>query len=351
MALENGYDYFYLRFRLGSANFEKGQFRIAANQFEKALMYNHQDELSQEYLYYSLLYSNQFDEARKLSGTFGNSLSEKIKKGLGSSVQFIVAEGGAKISSSTLFKPATYFQFGLGHTLGNKLSLFHAVTTYNQIENRGTIAQYQYYVQATLPLKHHWILRPSLHLNYLNYFQGGVYYPYSSYVASLNISKSYPHVDLSVGGSYSTVLIRPQYIQQTRFVYYPFGKSNFSVGSTFYIHWEDNSSAPASPTSSFSNPSPVTLAYNPFIDWSPTKKINFSANYFVNKTDNIVESNGYLINNSQDLTLSRTTFMASYALSSRWGVYGVYQFENKRIYNSISYSYNVLLIGINFKPL
>ncbi len=337
-AIQEGYDYFYLRLRLGIALYEKEQFRVAATHFEKALRFNSGDELTLEYLYFSLIFSDRFDEARKLSETFGDALSAKIGQRARSPIAFISAEGGLKMSSrNDLFNPAFYFQLGVGHTVGNKFSVYHAATVYTQNESRGDISQFQYFIQPSIPVGRHWTLTPSVHIVSVNFQKNNGLLQSAGMVGSLSIAKSCPYFDISIGGTVSNVLTSLQYIQQSRLAIYPSGKPNFSFGVISYLHSEDDFLT-------------STLAINPFVYWRPVRKVGFYANYFMNKYENIAEMNGYLVNNSPDLTLSRTSALLSLEVNRHWQVYTVYQFENKQEFNSIAYSYNVFLIGLKFKP-
>lgn len=338
-ALDEGYDYFYLRLRMGIAFYNQGEFRTAANHFRKALAFNSRDALTQEYLYYALLYADQYDVARKATRSFDEAVSKKINKDSWSPVDFAYAEGGIKISSrSDLFNPAIYFQAGLRHTLGNSFSLFHAITVYDQTEKRGKISQLQYFIQPSIPLGNGWTITPSLHVVGLNFQQNTGILKSTDLVGSMSVTKSFSKMDLSVGGTVSDVLSTLQYIQQTTLTVYPFGNSNFSLGAIAYIHSEN----------SFVT---STLAANPFISWSPAGWLRLSGGYFANKNENLVEMNGYLVNNSPDLTLSRTSFMATFSLSRHWDFYSDYQYENKQQSGTIAYTYNVFLFGLKFKPL
>ena len=62
-ALEEGIDYFYLRFRAGVASYMKGNYRQAEIHLEKALEFNPDDKVTTEYLYYSYLMQNKMHEA------------------------------------------------------------------------------------------------------------------------------------------------------------------------------------------------------------------------------------------------------------------------------------------------
>lgn len=65
-AIDNGYDYYYMRVRVGEAAFYKQRYVRAAGHFEKALQFNNQDEYATRLLYKSYHYSGRADEARWL---------------------------------------------------------------------------------------------------------------------------------------------------------------------------------------------------------------------------------------------------------------------------------------------
>lgn len=115
-ALSEGFDYFYMRMRLGIAYFEKGQYQLAVPHFRKALRFNSTDGIAREYLYYSLLYSGRRDEARLYA-----------PKGKGVRLLSIFAEGGYKRSDrQTPVEDLTYTSAGFRHSLGKHLSLSHS---------------------------------------------------------------------------------------------------------------------------------------------------------------------------------------------------------------------------------
>jgi hypothetical protein len=348
-AIEQKQDYFYLRLRLGIAYFNTNQFRIATIHFQKALSFNTDDATAQEYLYWSLTNAGRFHESRLAAKKMGFEAQQSLNYKNWSGLNFISTELGTKISKSSLFNSATYFQLNLSHSVGNRFSLIHAVTSYNQTESRGTISQWQYFIQATFPLGKGWSVAPSFHYVDLAFKNTIGTFVYREYVLSANLTKSIPHFDFSLGGGYSTVEVRPQYIQQSTVAYYPKSNANFVIGTTLYIHSEDNSGIPNN--SNFSSTMPVTLAVNPFISFQVSKRLSVFANYFKNKTDNIPEANGYLINNSQDLTVSRFAILPTVQLSSRWDLYGLFQWEDKQQVNLTTYQYTLLLIGLKFKPL
>ncbi len=96
--VKSGLDFYYLRYRLGIAYFNKRKYRKAAKCFEKAYKMNNEDIYLKEYLYYSLLYGGQKGDAKALAGGF----SEKTKSSLKIKANNIVEYAKLSYSQSSL---------------------------------------------------------------------------------------------------------------------------------------------------------------------------------------------------------------------------------------------------------
>lgn len=346
-ALADGYDYFYLRYRLGVAYYYKGRYRLAAAHFKKALYLNSDDADTQVYLYYSLLFSGRIDEARAFAAHSPNGAVNIPNVKQISPVNFVYAEGGAKIANNRAYGPAGYFQVNLSHTVRNNFGLLHAASAYNQAESRGVISQKQYFIQASVPLGKGWTFSPSLHsvnLTFSSPNAAGVF-RYSDLVASGMVSKSTPYADFSGGGGYSTVLARPQYLQFVTVALYPRGKPDFSFGITLYTHQNNTQDAIVNAWSL-----PSYFAMSPYLYFTPVPRLLVGLNYFNNSNYNITEMNGYLVNNSIDLTLARYGGTIAYAISPRWDLTALYSYEEKQA-TTTQYSYSIFSFALKFKPL
>jgi len=99
-ALKGGIDYYYLRQRMGIAYFSKRKYRAAAKQFEAAAKHDLDNAYTQNYLYFSLLYSGQYPEAYYYSGSLSENMRELSgipKPGIVSSVDI---ETGPEFSTN-----------------------------------------------------------------------------------------------------------------------------------------------------------------------------------------------------------------------------------------------------------
>ncbi|HTA27004.1 MAG TPA: hypothetical protein VK809_04410, partial [Bacteroidia bacterium] len=138
IALNKGFDYYYIRYRLGAAYFSKKNYRIAQVHFEKANAFNSTDEVV-EYLYYCYLYNGQYERARWLSKSFSPDAvaytgTDKLK-----SFSFATLEVGvAHTDSTTQFDNYYYSQVSAGFYVKNRFSMYHAFTYFTQEDFRGT---------------------------------------------------------------------------------------------------------------------------------------------------------------------------------------------------------------------
>ncbi len=430
-AIKNDFDYYYLRFRLGTAYFEQKKYLLASTQFQRALKFYSGDNLSKEYLYYCYIYTGRYDDARVLSKSFDNNLAQKTGTDKQSSLSFIQLEGGIKqsdkanyphlnshnddthkndlINDTSIYKNVTYFQLGLGHYIKNRISLFHAFTYFSQenthsknetftndIQNtplfgNDTIkfkstdktTQFQYYLNANIPLKNNWNISPAFHFIHKNVSSqvdtsSAIKHPAIAeesissnsktstskenyYIGSISIQKNVNRFSFAFGsamlyGILKETNLQPQpprmggppprpitvtttlpsvtLFQSNLTVEYSIlGNSRIVIGCTGYINYTSKSTVLA-----------------PYIIAHPTYKITLMASYLTNSGDNVLEANAYLINNSTDNTVSRYAFTCGFQISRHIDLYAQYVYENKiESKQSFKYNYNGFFAGIRIK--
>lgn len=386
-ALDSGFDYYYLQLRIGIAYYEKKNYALAEGYFKKALTYNTDDELSLEYLYYCYFLNGRYDEARLLSKKFNKSLADKIGTSTQSKVGFVIIEAGSKITDQksypskdpknikgNYFKPPVYAQVGLNHYINNNFSLFHAATYFSQETFINKIKQYQYYLKGSIPLKNGFSISPSIHYinlkvssektititdtlwppgmpphtqpppgapplktvttttNISNSSQSNYF------VGSLNIQKVMKKFVFGIGASASNMSNVTQYINSGFVSYAPFGNSKLVLGCTGYAHTVDSYKT-------------TYAAAVPFLYIQPANKLSVKLSYMYNVKNNFIEENGYLVNNSPDVTQSRYSALINFNINKRVSLYGLYQLEYKyEAVQSFNYRYNVIVAGLKITP-
>lgn len=387
LSIAKGFDYYYLRLRLGIAYFEKKNYVSALPQFKKALSYNSDDELCLEYIYYSYLFNARYDEARWFSNQLSESLKEKIGILHQQSVSLVTIEAGTKITdkktypsqdpnnvNGNYFNPAIYTQIGLNHYIKNRPSLFHAATYFSQQTFVNKVNQYQYYLKGTLPLKHDFSVSASVHGVSINTFSEKTYSridtlwppgvpPHSQpppgappfktlttyttisnnssanyLVANIVAQKHTKNFVTGIGFTGSNMFNKTQYISSVYLSYSPLGNSKLIFGCTGYLHSTDSYKT-------------SYLAASPFMYIQPSTKLGVKFNYFNNRANNIIEDNGYIINNSPDVTFSRYSALINFSINKHLALYGLYQLEfKKENIQLFDYRYNVILAGIKIIP-
>lgn len=360
-ALKAGFDSYYLRMRLGIAYFSDKNYVKAQKQFEKAAALNASDD-ALSYIYYCYIYTERYDEARWISKSFSKELAHSMKTDSLSPINFIMLQGGEQVSdSSSKIQPGYFAQVSLDHTIANRISLFHALTYFYQPDSVDQSTELQYYLAANVPLKRNWDISPAfqwidrgdpvitpgakpiihpgqppppkpkatVNMQYSSYFTG-----------SLEVKKTFNRVELALTNTISKLFNDETMLLHTATIsYHPIEWSAFYVGANVYLQTENQYST-------------NYVAYKPFAGVRVIKPITLSVSYLEHKGGpDVIEDNGYYINNSKDPTRSRLSLSLNCTLSRLIDVYGVYQYENQldRTYN-FPYTYNVFLLGLRIKP-
>lgn len=147
-AIRNDIDFYYLRMRMGISYYEKKNYEAALTHFSKAHEMNPADTLAQEYLYFSLLFTNRIEEAYDLATAFSESLQQKIHfkkfsaKDIASTFQSISISGGAGINNNissnenTEYPDTMYVENTLqGETYLGNISLENKITNRLKVYN------------------------------------------------------------------------------------------------------------------------------------------------------------------------------------------------------------------------
>ena len=83
----------------------------------------------------------------------------------------------------------------------------------------------------------------------------------------------------------------------------------------------------------------------------PINQFSLKLSYLNNTKSNVIEENGYLVNNSADLTKSRYSILANFNISKKVALYGLYQLEYKQERVQLfNYQYNVFIVGLKITP-
>ena len=279
-AIANGYDYFYLRIRIGIAYYEQKKYKKAVRHFEKTVEFNSGDKLALEYLYYSYIFSGRESEARALTSLFPAKLKYLIKPPKNKIIESVYSEGGVASGNlyniykntdingpaniygeATITNSMQYWHFGLNHQLGNKFSIYHGysnikidMTKRIGIKQDDTLDNYSltqqdYYLSCSQQFKY-FALSPAIHFINVNFaklnatFNNKYFFSkkdttFINYATSLSLIKHSGIFTYAISSGFSQLNGFRQIQAGIAVTYYPF-KSPTIYGTSSLVYLNEN---------------------------------------------------------------------------------------------------------------
>lgn len=253
-------------------------------------------------------------------------------------IHLVGVEVGLKRSNdSALYKPLLYAQAGFGFRV-KAISFYNAFSLLKQDAYYGMMDQYQYYLTASIPLQHNWTIAPAMHLLHYN-VQNRLPEEDSSkltgnpFVLGMNASKLYRNFQYQLGVYYGTLNYETQLQIQPAITWFPLANNKLSLNVTGNYLTE---------SSTFTTS--ATASYAPF------RFMSFTGAYLNANTRYYTEQNGFLVNNSYDVTGSRYMGMVNFSPTVNWTIYAVYLHETKQLadpgHPDILYNYDMGVLGL-----
>lgn len=336
-ALTEGVDYYYLRYRIGVAFYERGQYRAAIPHLEKALIFNDFDEVSREYLYYSYLFSERFSEAERVSKTFNKAEKKRLNIHQPPFLTTAMVELGTKLPTFDSLRAMTFTSIGVGHRIGDVATAFHNFSTVNQTVYYGKVAQKQYYLGVTVPLKNGFSIQPVFHLIDLNLTSTSPYvssFHRTDFLGAVQILKHFTLFDASINASQSNLYNESQTQVGVGVTVYPLRNNQLAMSSN--ATWQKDSTV-------------STVLFQLSARYRPTTQWELSAHFYSGNALNVNELNGFLVNNSYDVLRNRFGAMARFNATKNLSVYALGQFENRtESYYEVVYQNITLGIGLQY---
>ena len=276
-SLKNDVDFYYLQVRMGIAYYELKKFPKAVRNFENDLSENKKDNLIQEYLYFSYIYSGRYEDARVLAGNFNRKLKEKLDISAehpGISALYFETKHDInddykyspeieEIVSQNVVTDQSYYNISMEHLAGDKVSIFHGYSNVgitNLVLNiepvndvvlpsdyEEKISQNEYYFSLKAQIAKGTNLSGGFHYLSTKYFaldpnpvspgrwgsSTSTLYSYreNTFVGSLNLSKHFLILKITGGASVSNMNLNLQVQPEFTLRLYPFGNSTFYTDS------------------------------------------------------------------------------------------------------------------------
>jgi len=338
LSLREGYDYYYMRMRIGIAYYEKHNYLMSALQFRKALAFNENDQVALEYLFYSYYLSGRTPLSWALMSSFypqnwERILKEsKIKKNSITIESFFSDAGTDKILSD----PDTWFsnpeagsqiatkyfintELYASHIVGKNVSYFHSFT--NLIKDNylhyydGTkvtdllsqrIIQNQYYGSLNFFSQNGWVFSPSIHLltagyplitittTGMNSSARTVNVRSNGFHTGMAVSKSMGFVAVGAEAGYSYLNYSYRIQGTASLMLYPFGNSDIYIGGKL------------SAVKELQNTSSVPGIVKGFTaGFSIARKVWFEFSGLSGDMNNYIDNNGLYVYNSADILNSK----------------------------------------------
>ncbi|MCD4791881.1 MAG: tetratricopeptide repeat protein [Bacteroidales bacterium] len=360
-SLKNNINFYYLQVRMGIAYYELKRYPKAVKYFENAFTQNKNDELIQEYLYFSYVFSGRYEDARVLTGKFKRQLKEKLN--ISAEHPFISAfylETKHDISDDYKYIPQifetvsqkvvsdqSYYNASLEHLIGGKISIFHGYSNVG-IKNLITdddidlppvyeenIAQNEYYFSLKAQIAKGTSLSGGFHFLHTKYNASDpnpvsagrwgstsyTLYKFSenSFVASLNLSKQFSILKITAGASVANLNLNFQFQPELSLRLYPFGNLKIYSDSKFAYLIEN--------AGSIQNLNPIfkqSIGIN-FLKYSwfePAVTIGNMVNY--------TSYNAFIVNNDVDIIKQKYEALLNFGLAKgRFNLFFKYQYNIK----------------------
>ncbi len=388
-AIKSETDYFYLRYRIGVAYYESGNYRMAAYHLERALLFNSDDPTTLEYLYYSYIFTGCTTDANFLTSKMTDNLKEKIGfkakflssiylESGGSLSNNISKNAGIDIDGNTniygendMNDNVLYGHIGLKHEISHFLSIYHGfshiaidkrkiirINDKNTMRNY-TLTQKEYYINSDIQLKNNLKLTPAFHfihvgansftMNLAGFYQSTTL-NINNYVASLALSKEYKRFSLSLSGTYSNLNSAKQMQSGLAITYFPFGNLDLYT-NTGLVYFRQKQ---AGNTES-------RFIFDQMIGFKAFPKLWAEASFTLGNLANYNEKNAFVVYNIADKIKFKAGISFIYLLSSKIELSLRYQFLNREsdyimnenaitiITNTTNYQNNNITGGIKWK--
>ncbi len=329
-SINKGFDFYYMRMRLGIALFVKKQYIPAIRHFRKALKFNSGSNDARYYLHYSYLYLGRTKEA------FGYYNIDKINPKFLSSLYI---EPGFKISNKkALTRNTRYVFIGLNHEFGQRVSLFHGYQRLGAdfAESMGsghnesiyTISQNEYYASLNMLLARGFYITPAYH------FQG-VTGGGSNNVVSLRLDQWAGRIKLFAGAYYSKINGLEQNQYEGGITYYPLGNTALYFHGQATWHVEESAG---------------NIVYYGRVGGKLSNTTWLDGFMSYGDMVNFSEMNSYVVYNQLDVIKYRFGLTLSQLIADKHFLYINYIHENKEEFETgIPFAHNSIILGLNLK--
>lgn len=229
-----------------------------------------------------------------------------------------VEYGIKQCTDDSLYKPMHYTQFGFGFRV-KSIAFYNALSYLNQSTYFGNTQQYQYYLSASIPFPLGITATPVYHFVSYQIEATNFAIPDSvkqgrPHVVGGAISMLVKNMVVGVGFYHSNMNFTFQNQIQPSITWYPFNNTRLSIAALGNYLLESKKMS-------------GSLLFN----CEAVRKVNLSGGYLLANVRYFTEQNGYLVNNSFDITNNRWLISLMYNITPKLSIYGVYLHEKRTL--------------------
>ncbi len=368
-SLDNDIDFYYLQLRMGIAYYELKKYSLAIKYFENAHKHNKKDDIVLEYLYYTYIFSGNYDDARTLSPYMSEKLYEKLKIGSHAMVYSLYFDTKHNFNKNIIIEPEvgeiveqiavknqSYYNISLEHLFGKRVRIYHGFShlqianevqeiPHDLLESRykEDIKQNEYYFSMKILIAKQTTLNTAVHFisstfssideansrrNRPSYFYN---YKIKSFAGSMMLTKNFPYFSSSIGSGLSTLNGNFQVQPEANIIIKPKANNTLQLNSKFIYHIENNNEYYT-----------YTPIFKQAIGIAVTKNLYIEPSATFGRLFNFTEYNAMIANNDLDIIKQRYEALFSYnSNNQKVNLFVKYSYnlkENKYKINSIPYS-------------
>lgn len=255
----------------------------------------------------------------------------------------IYVESGVKMSSNSDTIGALHLGLiGFQHQLSKKLTLFHSYNYLSQNNYSGGVNQGSYYTNFEYKVNNKFKL--NLATSYINNTVRINENAATKTLAETFINHNFFGL-LSASINYKQLYIKPLLAASN------LNKQiQIQTGAELLFDTKNNEVLVFGlGVYHFKNFNTLSTLIKPSISYLINDELNISLDYFYTNTINYSDQNGYIIYNSPDKSIDRTTLCLRYEFANNLYLFGIYQLERKQ-YNTTStnYHFNSLFLGVKY---
>ncbi len=333
----SGQEYYFLRYRLGEAAFRLKKYRIAIDEFRRATRLNSADTFSLLYLEAALRECGRTQEAVLVGKQLLNLGATKQARYKTESLNSITADIGSKNSNSDAIGNLKYSSFGVNLSPHPSLFIHAAYSNIGQSNYYSLVKQQVYSGYVNWQNRTGFSIRGNFsYLDIVVNYNDKSQHFLQHQVGGFGIRKSISNWDVDLNVDAGNMNYDNQIQETAGITWYPEGNSTV-IFKYQVISQQQNSS--------------INWVHKPSIQIRISNKFWLGLDYYSGNTRNIIENNGFLINNSYDITQSRIGASLNWFPNRKLNAY-ISATHEKRIetLEGFDYTLNGIFFGIKFSP-